>query len=162
MRINLDVDDGDVLDALNRLRRAGGETAPALRSIGEDLINSTRERFNDHQAPDGSPWADLKDSTKARKPRNKDKILTRDGDLRREISYRLGPDHVDVGSSRIYAGTHQFGADRGSYGNAANGQPIPWGDIPARPFLGVSDDDRDMIEEVFVDHLRQALLRSVG
>lgn len=162
MRINIEIDDGDVLDALNRLLRAGGETAPALRSIGEGLVNSTRERFNDQQAPDGSPWAKLKDSTKARKPRNKDKILTRDGDLRREISYRLGPDHVDVGSSRIYASTHQFGADRGSYGNAANGQPLPWGDIPARPFLGVSDADRDMIEAVFTDHLRDAMVRNTS
>ena len=110
MRIILDVDDGAVVDALNRLRRAGGETAPALRSIGEGLINSTRERFNSQTAPDGSPWAPLAESTKARKRRNKNKVLTPDGDLRREISYRLGPDDVEVGSSRIYAGAHQFGA----------------------------------------------------
>ena len=162
MRINIEVDDGDVLDALNRLRRAGGEMAPALRSIGEGLVNSTRERFSSQTAPDGSPWAPLAESTKARKRRNKDKILTRDGDLRREVSYRVGPDHVDVGSSRIYAGTHQFGADRGSYGDTSTGQPIPWGDIPASPFLGVSDGDRHMIEEVFTDHLREALIRSAG
>ena len=156
MRINIEIDDGDVLDALTRLRQASRDLTPAMRDIGEALLNSTRERFNTETDPDGNKWADLKDSTKARKPRNKDKILTRDGDLRRELSYREGPDFVEIGSPRVYASTMQFGAEAGAFGATAQGQPIPWGDIPPRAFLGLSDDDRERILEIVLDHFRDA------
>ncbi len=36
------------------------------------------------------------------------------------------------------------------------GAPIPWGDIPARPFLGLSDDEadvRDIVARYLVDAL---------
>ena len=52
----------------------------------------------------------------------------------------------EVGSTRIYAGAHQFGARRGACGTNKKGAPIPWGDIPARPFLGVSDADKKTIQ----------------
>lgn len=136
MRINIEIDDGDVLDALNRLRRASGDLTPAMRDIGEALLNSTRERFNSQTDPDGQPWAPLSEATLARKTRNADKILTRDGDLRRELSYREGPDFVEIGSPRVYASTMQFGAGKGTFGTTAQGQPIPWGDIPPGPFSG--------------------------
>jgi phage gpG-like protein len=32
-----------------------------------------------------------------------------------------------------------------------------WGDIPARPFLGVSDDDKDEILNIIAAHLRDAV-----
>ncbi|MXY06033.1 MAG: phage virion morphogenesis protein [Gammaproteobacteria bacterium] len=161
MRINLDIDDAEVLDAFNRILRAGQDMEPVMRDVGEALLNSTRERFNSQTAPDGSPWAPLSETTKQRKKRNRDKVLTEHGDLRRDISYRVGPDFVEVGSSRIYGGTHQFGAERGAYGETFRGSPIPWGDIPARPFLGVSDDDARAIDEIVIDHLADAITRSI-
>ena len=63
-----------------------------------------------------------------------DKVLTESGDLGRCITVRATRDSVEIGSTRIYAGTHQFGARRGQYGADRAGRPIPWGDIPARPF----------------------------
>ncbi len=57
---------------------------------------------------------------------------------------------MEIGSPSIYAGTHQFGAAKGAFGSTSKGAPIPWGDIPARPFLGLSDADeadiRDLID----------------
>lgn len=156
MRINIELDDAEVLHAFNALRRASGDLTPAMRDIGEALLNSTRERFNSQTDPDGQPWAPLSEATLARKTRNKDKILTRDGDLRRELSYREGPDFVEIGSPRVYASTMQFGAEAGAFGATARGQPIPWGDIPPRAFLGLSDDDRERILEIVLDHLRDA------
>ncbi|MXW30300.1 MAG: phage virion morphogenesis protein [Chloroflexi bacterium] len=161
MRFNVDIDDAEVLDAFNRILRAGQDMGPVMRDVGESLVNSTRERFSSQTAPDGSPWAPLSEATKQRKKRNRDKVLTEHGDLRRDISYRVGTDFVEVGSSRVYAGTHQFGAEKGAYGEGANGTPTPWGDIPARPFLGVSDDDGRAIEEIVIDHLADAIARSI-
>jgi phage gpG-like protein len=82
--------------------------------------------------------------------------------LSHTITYQLrGADAVAVGSPMIYAATHQFGAKMGEFGRyyqlsrlkygekdfrryagMRQGHPIPWGDIPARPFLGLSETDR--------------------
>jgi phage gpG-like protein len=48
-----------------------------------------------------------------------------------------------VGTNKVYAATHQFGR----------------GAIPARPFLGLSEEDvRDAVETL-ADHMRRALAR---
>ena len=92
-----------------------------------------------------------------RKKKNKDKILTEAGRLRRLLSVRAGKDYVEVGSTRLYAGAHQFGAERGAYGINKQGAPIPRGDIPARPFLGVSDADKKTILEIIQKHLQKSI-----
>jgi len=57
----------------------------------------------------------------------------------------------------VYAAVHQFGAAQGAFGNTSRGSPIPWGDIPARPYLGLSDDDRQEIETFVADRLGDLL-----
>jgi phage gpG-like protein len=37
-----------------------------------------------------------------------------------------------------------------------DGFPMPWGDIPARPFLGFSDDDQAAILEIVRNYLNPA------
>ena len=140
-------------ERLRALIAAGHDATPLMRDIGEGLLNSTRERFRTEAAPDGKPWAPLSEVTRKRKRRNKDRILTHEGHLGgTSLNYRAGPTEVLVGSTSVYAGTHQFGARTGAYGRTERGGPIPWGDIPARPFLGVSEADREMIEESVLDH----------
>ena len=104
----------------------------------------------------------MTEATKRKKPRNKGRILTQDGYLRGNLAYRAGPDSVEVGSPSIYAGTHQFGAPAGSFGETATGRPIPWGDIPARPFLVDADgdlapDDEAAIRDILLEHLTGAV-----
>lgn len=47
-----------------------------------------------------------------------------------------------IGSDREYAAVQQFGATKHQFGKA------PWGDIPARPFLGISDKDQSTILDI--------------
>jgi len=66
---------------------------------------------------------------------------------------------VRIGSPMIYAGVRQYGAKRGEFGmgvfKTRNGVfPIPWGDIPARPFLGFSDTDQAAILETMRAYLK--------
>ena len=136
------------LEEVNRLfarLKHAGRLAPALRDMGEHLLNTTRERFNTQAAPDGAPWAPLKPQTVRRKKKNADKILTEQGELRGSLSYHVGffSDELLVGSPEKYAATHQFGA--------------PSRNIPARPFLGLSAADRAAIERIARDHLAKAL-----
>lgn len=49
--------------------------------------------------------------------------------------------------------TPQFGMTQGYAGSTRRGSSIPWGDIPGRPFLGISDSDSASILDIIVDHL---------
>lgn len=157
--IKVEFDDREVRRALDRLAKAGADLTPAMREIGEVMVSSAKERFADQKSPDGTPWAPLSESTKKRKrkKRNKDKILTLDGFLRGTLAYQAGADSVEVGSPLVYAGTHQFGAPAGSFASG-----LPWGDVPARPFLADADgrlapDDENAVSEIVLDHLARAV-----
>ena len=154
--IHVEFDDAEVRRALGRLQAAGTDLRPAMQDIGEHLLNATRGRFHDEEDPEGHPWAPLRPATKKRKKRNAGKILTEEGHLR-GIVMQADSDSVVVGSPFIYAGVHQFGAEQGAFGSTSRGSPIPWGDIPARPFLGVPDDDEREIVAIILDHLRDAI-----
>lgn len=153
----LTFDDDEAVVAFNRLVAAGTDLTPLMRDIGEHLLRTTRDRFADEKAPDGTPWAPLSETTKARKTRNAGRILTESGILGGQLAYRASSDELMVGSPTIYAGTHQFGASRGAFGTTSRGSPIPWGDIPARPFLGLSGDDEDEVAALVSDFLVDAL-----
>lgn len=157
VRIRVELDDDEVRAAFDRLIAAVHDMTPLMRDIGEHLLSTTRERFRSQKAPDGTPWAPLSESTKAKKTRNVGKILTERGFLSGNLAYRAGSDEVLVGSPSVYAGTHQFGAEEGAFGTTGAGRPIPWGTIPARPFLGVSDDDASEIRALVNDYLAEQL-----
>ncbi len=88
------------------------------------------ERFEKEQAPDGSKWKPLSPArVKQRLKKHKSgkmKILQDVGELRRSITYEAGKNYVRVGSNLKYAATHQFGR----------------GNIPARPYLGVTQIEK--------------------
>lgn len=157
MKIRIEVQDTELQQGLQALMEAGRDLTPIMADIGEQLINSTRQRFSDQVSPEGEAWSPLSHVTKTKKKKNKDKILTEEGRMRRLLSVQARKDDVEVGSTRIYAGTHQFGARRGAYGATRRGAPIPWGDIPARPFLGVSDGDKKTILEIIQKHLKKSI-----
>ena len=71
MKIDFDIriDDREVQAAFSRLLQAGEDLTPAMRANGEHIINTTRERFRDEEAPDGTPWAPLSETTLKRKKR---------------------------------------------------------------------------------------------
>ena len=158
MKLRIELKDERARRAFRRAIAAGADMRPAMLGIGELLLRSTRRRFDTRQSPQGAPWAPLSENYRRRKRRNRDKILTLDGYLRGGLNYRAGRDYVEIGSDRIYASTHQFGAEQGEFGATGGGKPIPFGDIPARPFLGVSDEDSDEINVRIADYISGAWL----
>lgn len=133
----------EVQAAFRKLQNAIQDLTPAFRDIGEAMLNSTRERFTSQTAPDGTPWAALSPGYKQRKKKNADKILTLHGRLRGTLNYRAGPQEVRIGTPLIYGATHQFGR--------------PEKNIPARPFLGLSQSDEAELLDILNDHLSRAL-----
>ncbi|GHT92081.1 hypothetical protein AGMMS49545_09080 [Betaproteobacteria bacterium] len=140
--------------------------APIMRFIGDKLVESTTSRFATATSPDGSPWPALKPGTVLarysellrgtksahhQKGKNAGRVtaaatavmlrpLIATGELSKNIHYQLidGGSGVEVGTNRTFkegvgAEVHQFGTRDGH--------------IPARPFLGLSTDDKTTVLE---------------
>ncbi|MCO1337222.1 phage virion morphogenesis protein, partial [Microbulbifer sp. OS29] len=77
---------------------------------------------------------------------NQGKVLTLSGLLRNTLRYQVQGTELLFGTDRPYGAVHQFGATQGQFGKTKRGGPIPWGNIPARPWLGTSaEDDREIL-----------------
>jgi phage gpG-like protein len=177
--IRIEVDSRPVLQALQRLVASVGNPAPVLNEIGEALVETTKRRFDTSTGPGGERWAPNAETTLLRylnafkgSRRKKDGGLTAKGAARlgakkpligetRSLSTTIAPvvngAVLEIGSPMEYAGVQHFGAKRGTFGTTRHGAPIPWGDIPARPFLGLSASDESMVLDILHDHLAAAL-----
>ncbi len=161
MKAGIKYDDAEVAKALDRLAAAGKSLAPAMKQIAAALEDAAFDAFQTETSPDGDPWAGLSEHTRASRARRRKwpgQILQVSGDLAGSMTSAHDAFSAVAGTSLVYAPTHQFGAARGAFGATARGQPIPFGDIPARPFLGVSDETRQDILDALEDHLAKALI----
>lgn len=174
-RITIDITDKDVTAALQRVYDSGKDMRPFLMAVGETLMASTKRRFETSTDPQGRPWAPNSPVTVERMldaykgSRKKSGGLSKKGAARAAakkpligetralsstINWQLiGPDIVAIGSPRIYAAMQQFGAAKGQFGSTRRGAPTPWGDIPARPFLGVSAQDSQAILDLAGEYM---------
>ena len=175
-RIEIQINDHVAIAGLNALIARGSDISPLMSMLGEKLADSTMDRFATSTAPDGSPWApNAHQAILQALNRNKGSFSKRTGALTEKgktiaagkkpligetkalsttIHYQLlGRDTVVIGSSMEYAATQQFGAKQGAFGKSKRGGPIPWGDIPARPFLGISAQDERTITSVINEYL---------
>jgi len=144
----IELNDEEIRRALNNLLATAGNLNPVLSEIGEHLVESTKRRFGALTGPDGGHWEDNSPVTVERKGRNQP--LTEHGSLGEQIHAQLlGNNTLAVGSSMEYAAMQQFGGSRSEFPNL-------WGDIPARPFLGISGDDKTQILDIIAAHLRDA------
>lgn len=134
-----------VHDVYGRLERLVQNPAPLLSDLGEYLTLSTDERFDRHEAPDGTPWAAVSDEYADRKLKGRatkrsgavtdpTKVLELTRDLRRLLRYSVEADQLILGSDRPYAGRHQKN----------------------RPFLGISKEDEAEIGRLVIDHISDA------
>lgn len=158
--IEIQIDDAQLTAALERLIRAGGKPQRALQEAGELLVESTKRRFRDKRTPDGTRWPDNTAITQAAKGGKNNPLIGESKRLSREIHYRARDSLLEVGTSLEYAATQHFGARRGEFGATAKGGKIPWGTIPPREFIGLSDDDRVGLLEIIAEHITQAINES--
>ena len=137
------------IEHLSGLVDAINDPSPLLAELGEYGLRSTRARFKTQTAPDGTAWAALQPWYQKEKRRNKNRILTLNGYLRGQMTWQLVGDRtVEIGSNRPYAAVHQFGATikpRAAKVLMFRGHVAKSVTIPARPYLGLSDEDRSEI-----------------
>jgi len=146
--IKVEIDDHAIREALNRLMDHTGNIEPALVDISEYLTESTKQRFVDGKAPDGTAWEANTDYTLSRKKGDKP-LIGEAKALSTQFSGDISANTLLFGSPMVYAAVQQFGAKKHSF----TGGKSPWGDIPARPFLGISNKDEDVILNIIKDHI---------
>lgn len=131
---------------LQRLEDGARNALPLFTEIGSALEASTRDRIGRTKtAPDGTPWLNLSPAWAARKKERgfAGGTLTMRGDLLNSVAFEAEAGHVDIiAGPTEYAAIHQYGGTPGmAPGPAA---------VPARPFLGVSAEDAQEIDEAAV------------
>lgn len=162
--IRVDFDETAILSALQNLTAVLGDLAPIMQDIAEYGVVSTKERFTSGTAPDGAAWAPNSPVTLARKKGTRP-LIGETGLLAAQIFHSSTADTAIWGSDRIQAAVMQFGAAQGEFGASIGKDKkgrdhfhhLPWGDIPARPFIGLSDDDQTNILDIISDALAAAL-----
>lgn len=131
------------------------DTEEAMAAIGEGLRESAVRRFDTSTAPDGKKW-----KTSIRVKEKGGKTLLNRSNLRNSIHTEYDATGMAVGTNSIYAATHQFGdphrviraKKKKNLKFQINGQWISKKkvvvNIPARPFLGISEEDDEDIRSI--------------
>lgn len=142
------IDDADIRDKLERLLDRMENREGFFKNVGEHLLNSVRDNFENERGPDGAGWQRLSPVTIAKRLHDHGDapltILRVSGGLIGSINYAADTNAVRVGTAEVYAAIQHFG------GKAGRNRKVT---IPARPYLGMSADDQEAIVEIAEDWL---------
>lgn len=167
MGLQIAITDREALRMLEGMVARVRNLKPAMKTVGEAIRSSVERNFATQGRP--TSWSDS-----IRAAIQGGETLSDSGRLRRSFTVRATDNGVSVGTNVKYASTHQFGAKRGEFGTVTaqikehvrilagkkvkvkahtRQMKLPWGDIPARPFLMVQDEDWDEIRAALNDYI---------
>lgn len=129
----------DAYSILNQLYEKLSDLSEPLADVGEHLLLSHRDRWNAQESPDGEAWAPLSPAYQARKPKHANEILRLNDDLRDTLKYQADPLALYFGTPLGYGAAQQFGYEDTN--------------LPARPYLGLSQQDADDVTSILSDYL---------
>nr|DAX93792.1 MAG TPA: virion morphogenesis protein [Caudoviricetes sp.] len=118
----------EALGTLRLLATKGEDLTTMLDELGQDEVARVVQRFEQSRSPGGTAWQVLKRP----RPRGGDRPLQDTGVLMSSITAQVHGNTLQIGTATDYAHYHQFGTQH----------------IPARPFLGISDDLLASIKEL--------------
>lgn len=168
----------------DQLQQAGDQPRTLLKQIANMGENQTRERFSTETGPDGQKWLP---SQRAEKRGGKT-LTGPGGHLGNSITSDADDNQANWGTNRVYAAIHQLGGTidiparsqnayfkqdtrSGEVGNrfvkkakSNFAQRVTIGpyqiEMPARPYLGVSEENSGDILELVGDYLRALIQRA--
>jgi phage virion morphogenesis protein len=159
------VDDAEVRAAFANLARAAGDLTPVMADIGAQLVTHVGLRFEAGAGPGNVPW---KQSRRAAEQDGRTLVDT--ARLKQSITFRASATGVDVGTNVQYAAIHQFGGTIRAKTSKGLRFRLPWlrsktdsgwrtlqsVTLPARPFLGFDEEDREATTAIIAAHLARA------
>jgi len=133
----VDISELDLMAA--KLQGLKDEQPILMRSVAALMRSQTQERIDtEKRAPDGTPWPQWSERY-ARTRKSHHSLLESSGDLLASIAEDSGSDWAEVGSNLVYA--------------AAQDQGFEDNNLPAREFLGLSDENKREIHAEISDWL---------
>ena len=148
--VNIDISELKELSAiLNHSALSSTDRVALMKSLGNEIVEQSRTRILETQeSPDGKKWQDFAAATRKYLERigraDSAKLLNREGYLQMSIDVKqYGQWSVIVGSDREYAAVHQWGYKQKN--------------IPARPYLGLSTDNIEDLNELAQQWLRERI-----
>lgn len=141
------IDDSDMRGKLSELIDRMERPAGFYKNVGEHLLNSIGDNFDNEESPEGEKWKILSAVTVERREaagHGPTPILRVSGALRGSINMQSSDTDVRIGSALVYAAIQHFGGESKGYMDA---------EIPARPYLGMGPDDEEAIFEIAEDWL---------
>jgi len=176
VKLNVDADFSEARALFARLEGVPSGAQQPLSEIGLMLAERAQENIRNSRTWDGKPLQPLaavtliaraggkRASTKrggftqaALRIMSSAKPLLDHGNLLDSYTYTTARDAVVIGSVKDQAGVMHFGAKQGQFGRSKRGSPIPWGDIPARPVLGINAQSEQDIVQIMNDYITRTL-----
>lgn len=144
--IEIKIDNKTVNEKLLELAKRGENLRPLMKNIAGIFASSTEENFKEEGRPD--KWTELSEITKEKR-KKKDKwpgqILQIEGQLVSSVNTQYDDNSAVIGSNLDYAAIHQLG------GKAGRNKKV---EIPARPYLKLTDDDFEEILQQITLYLK--------
>lgn len=161
---------------LAQVRNLGEDPHDLLVIAGSVLEASTRRRFETGRGVGGIPWPISRRAAGLVKGKPAGRTLVDTQELQDSIAPEVRPNEVEIGvkalSNPVKAIANQFGSHRQTVVlphtrtvNSAFGVPLPGPvtqnvrahgritNLPARAFIGVDDEDKADLNEVWREHL---------
>ncbi len=163
--IEIVVDDAQVAAAIGRLHALMADTTPILRQIGIGMVRNAQQRMDRGVDPQGRPWVPLNPAYAATK---RGPGILREagmrGGLQGSLTSQAQHGELRVGSNKPYARIQQDGGVIVPKNARALVFRLAGGlvhakrvTIPARPYLGFGEDDRELVLDVVDVFIRRAM-----
>ncbi len=144
--IKIKIDNNAVNEKLLEIAQKSENLRPLMKNIAGIFAYSTEENFKNEGRPD--KWTELSESTIKQRTKKKQwpgMILQVSGQLASSVNTYYDNDSAVIGSNLDYAAIHQLG------GQAGRNKSV---EIPARPYLNLTDDDFEEIMDSINDYLK--------
>lgn len=171
----IELDDQAVKDMLQELAQKADDLSPFMRKVAGILHDAVEENFEQEGRPKWKALSPSRIKQREKKGYWPGKILQASGQLASSISQQSGRDFALVGTNKKYAGVHQEGYNKPvtvwGHVRRQKSRDVKQGrkivakgiaivkdharkmNIPARPFLKVTDGDLQKILEAGKEYL---------
>ena len=144
--IEIKIDDSELNALLSTVRRKFSDLTPLTADVSVRMLSAVHENFEKEGRP---PWDSLAESTKEQRRKKghaNAPILNIHGSsgLLGSVQPDYSDNYASVGSNKVYAAIHQLG------GMAGPGRSV---EIPARPFLDLTEEDMQEIIDIITGYL---------
>lgn len=114
------------------------------KSIGLEMAEVARDHLEEHKTPEGksmAKWSSRYEKRVKDSGERRDILLGPERRLHRSMTFSVETDGIYYGSAMVYARAHQEGFNKRN--------------LPARPYLGMGEEEKQGIDDVIVDFMNR-------